>query len=143
MYKFNEEGTGYRSSARHRGRGVSPAPSASPSPGPEELSLDQIRKKVREKRILLDAIDIKDEAREEDEDALDRRDRREADDLYRRIRRLQEDIDNHPNAGLRSTDSDAERRQMKRQCVGMLRQLVSRRRGRARPRPRRATAGRG
>jgi len=121
VYKFNDEGSGYRSSARHRARGASPSPavSASSSPGPEEMSLDQLRKRVREKRILLDAIDIKDEARTEDEDVLDRRDRRDADDLYRRIRRVQDDIDNHANAGLRSTDSDAERRQMKRQLQNL------------------------
>lgn len=122
VYKFNDDASsGYKSSARHRTRGVSPSPavSASPSPGPEEMSLDQLRKKVKEKRILLDAIDIKDEARSEDEDALDRRDRRDADDLYRRIRRIQEDIDSHPNAGLRNTDSDTERRQMKRQLQNL------------------------
>ncbi|KAF8543591.1 hypothetical protein BDD12DRAFT_801942 [Trichophaea hybrida] len=122
VYKFNDDASsGYKSSARHRARGVSPSPaiSVSPSPGPEEMSLDQLRKKVKEKRILLDAIDIKDEARLEDEDTLDRRDRRDADDLYRRIRRIQEDIDSHPNAGLRSTNSDAERRQMKRQLQNL------------------------
>ncbi|KAA8913511.1 actin cytoskeleton-regulatory complex protein pan1 [Sphaerosporella brunnea] len=119
VYKFNDEEAGYRSSARHRTRGSSRSPAPSPSPAPEELSLDQLRKKVKEKRILLDAIDIKDEARAEDEDALDRRDRRDADDLYRRIRRVQEDIDNHPNAGLRTADSDAERRQLKRQLQNL------------------------
>lgn len=119
VYKFNDEGSGYKSSARHRSRGASPSPGKSPSPGPEELSLDQLRKKVKEKRILLDAIDIKDEARNDDEDALDRRDRRDSDDLYRRIRRIQEDIDSHPNAGLRTNDSDGERRQMKRQLQNL------------------------
>jgi hypothetical protein len=120
-YKFNDDAasTVYKSSARHRNRGASPAPRETTSPAPEELSLDQLRKKVKEKRILLDAIDIKDEARNEDEDALDRRDRRDADDLYRRIRRLQEDIDAHPNSGLRSYDSDAERRQLKRQLQNL------------------------
>jgi flagellar biosynthesis/type III secretory pathway chaperone len=124
VYKFNEsEAGGYRSSARHRVRSdrsgsSSPSPGTA-SPAPEEMSLSQLRKKVKEKRILLDAIDIKDEARAEDEDALDRRDRRDADDLYRRIRKIQEDIDNHPNAGLRNTDLDAERRQMKRQLQNL------------------------
>ena len=121
VYKFNDDASsGYKSSARHRTRGVSPSPaSASPSPGPEEMSLDQLRKKVKEKRILLDAIDIKDEARSEDDEALDRRDRRDIDDLFRRIRRIQEDIDIHPNAGLRTNDADVERRQMKRQLQNL------------------------
>ena len=124
VYKFDESNAGgYKSSARHRVRGGemgrSPSPAAPGTPAPEEMTLDQLRKKTREKQILLDAIDIKDEARFEDDDALDRRDRRDADDLYRRIRRVQEDIDVHPSAGLRSTDSDAERRQMKRQLQNL------------------------
>jgi hypothetical protein len=119
VYKFDDNESGYISSARHRvrdrGRSPSPAISASPSPAPEELSVDQLRKKVREKRVILDAIDIKDEDRAEDEDAMDRRDRRDADDLFRRIRKIHEDIDNHSNASLHISDPDAERRQLKRQ----------------------------
>lgn len=120
VYKFDENNTaGYKSSARHRVRGGETGRTPSPAPPSEELSMDQLRKKVREKQILLDAIDIKDEARFEDDEHLDRRDRRDCDDLYRRIRRVQEDIDDHPNAGLRSTDSDAERRQLKRQLQNL------------------------
>ncbi|EDO03506.1 hypothetical protein SS1G_05987 [Sclerotinia sclerotiorum 1980 UF-70] len=74
-----------------------------------------LKKKVREKQVLLDAIDFKDENAADEDDALDRKDRREAEDLYRRIRRIQEDIDAHPDASLRNVDSGAERRAMKRQ----------------------------
>lgn len=121
VYRFNEEQeSGYKSSARHRVRdGRSPSPAVSKSPASEELTLDQLRKKVKEKQVLLDAIDIKDENRAEDDEILDRRDRRDCDDLYRRIRRVQEDIDSHPNAGLRVDDTDAERRQMKRQLQNL------------------------
>jgi hypothetical protein len=74
-----------------------------------------LRKKIREKQVLLDAIDFKDENAADEDDALDRRDRREAEELYRRIRRIQEDIDAHPDAALRNVDSGAERRILKRQ----------------------------
>lgn len=119
VYRFDDNEVGYKSNARHRARGgrsPSPAvPGTSASPAPDEMSLDQLRKKVREKQILLDAIDIKDEAEAEDDEVLDRRDRRDADDLYRRIRRVQEDIDAHPNASLQGADSEVERRQLRRQ----------------------------
>lgn len=114
---------GYKSNARHRNRGGrSPSPAVtgtSASPAPDELSLDQLRKKVREKQILLNAVDIKDEAEAEDDEILDRRDRRDADDLYRRIRRVQEDIDAHPNLTLQGPNSEAERRQLRRQLQNL------------------------
>ena len=121
VFRNNDDEVGYRSSARRRvgegGRTPSPAQSASPpsEASNDEVSIEQMRKKIREKQILLDAIDFKDENAAEEDDALDRRDRRDAEDLYRRIRRLQEDIDNHPKASLRDVDSSAERRALKRQ----------------------------
>ncbi|KAG9991381.1 hypothetical protein KCU78_g19751, partial [Aureobasidium melanogenum] len=115
VYKNNDEDVGYRSSARRRtgdpGRTASPA-QEKPA---EEMSVDQLKKAIREKQVLLDAMDFEDEGRADEEDALDRKDRKEADELYRRIRRIQEDIDGHPNSGFRTTDSDAERRALKRQ----------------------------
>lgn len=121
VFRNNDDDMGYRSSARRRvgGGGRTPSPAQSTSPVSEgsndELSNDQMRKKIREKQVLLDAIDFKDENAIEEDDALDRRDRREAEDLYRRIRRLQEDIDSHPKATMRDVDSSAERRALKRQ----------------------------
>lgn len=123
VYRFDDNEVGYKSNARHRGRGGrSPSPAVSgtsASTALDELSLDQLRKKVREKQILLEAVDIKDEADAEDDAVLDRRDRRDADDLYRRIRKVQEDIDAHPNATLQGGDSEAERRQLKRQLQNL------------------------
>ncbi|KAF2178486.1 hypothetical protein K469DRAFT_642299 [Zopfia rhizophila CBS 207.26] len=125
VYRNNDDQIGYRSSARHRlgAGGRSPSPATPSSPGSErsqdELSIDQLKKLVKEKQILLDAIDIRDENQADEDDALDRRDRREAEDLYRRIRRIQEDIDAHPKASLRSSDSDAERRALKRQLQNL------------------------
>lgn len=129
VYRNNDEQTGYKSSARRRlgGGGRSPSPATPSSPGSErsqdELSVDELRKAVREKQILLDAMDIRDEDAADEDDALDRRDRREAEDLYRRIRRVQEDIDAHPQASLRSNDSDAERRALKRQLQKLIDRL--------------------
>ncbi|KAF2804290.1 uncharacterized protein BDZ99DRAFT_425887 [Mytilinidion resinicola] len=125
VFKNNDDNVGYRSSARHRlgAGGRSPSPATPTSPASErsadELSVDQLRKSVREKQVLLDALDTQDENRADEDDALDRRDRREADDLYRRIRRVQEDIDSHPGASMRSGESDAERRTLRRQLQGL------------------------
>ncbi|KAJ6121759.1 hypothetical protein N7512_004224 [Penicillium capsulatum] len=118
MFKNNDSAGGYRSSARRRvgneARTPSPAASSQTSEA-EELSVEQLRKKIRETQVFLDAVDFKDENRSEDDDALDRRDRREAESLMDRIRRVQDDIDTHPNAGLRKLDSGAERRALRRQ----------------------------
>ena len=125
VFKNNDEDVGYKSSARRRlgggGRTPSPVPSTSPSSerSSDDLSVEQLRKRVREKQVLLDAIDFKDENAADEDDALDRKDRREAEDLYRRIRRVQEDIDSHPDATLRNVDSGAERRALKRQLQGL------------------------
>ena len=121
IFRHNDDDVGYRSSARRRvgGGGRTPSPAQSTSPASEtaseEISTEQLRKQIREKQVLLDAMDFKDENAVEEEDALDRRDRREAEDLYRRIRRVQEDIDSHPKSSLRGTDSSAERRGLQRQ----------------------------
>ncbi|KAI0024903.1 hypothetical protein F4780DRAFT_723501 [Xylariomycetidae sp. FL0641] len=121
VFKNNDDDVGYRSSARRRvGGSASPRPQSPASGGSnEELSVDQLRKKIREKQVLLDAMDFKDEAAAEEDDMLDRRDRREADELYRRIRRIQDDIDAHPDAALASGDSEAERRALKRQLQNL------------------------
>lgn len=125
IFKNNDEDVGYKSSARRRvgggGRTPSPVPSntSSSERSSDELSIEQLRKKIREKQVLLDAIDFKDENAADEDDALDRKDRREAEDLYRRIRRIQEDIDIHPDASLRTVDSGAERRALKRQLQGL------------------------
>ncbi|KAK4190409.1 hypothetical protein QBC35DRAFT_81014 [Podospora australis] len=116
VYKNNDEAVGYRSSARRRVGNNSPRPESPASVNSnEDLTLDQLRKKIKEKQVLLDAMDFADERHVEEDDILDRRDRREADELYRRIRRIQEDIDNHPDASLISGDSEAERRALKRE----------------------------
>ncbi|KAL8731770.1 MAG: hypothetical protein Q9166_003217 [cf. Caloplaca sp. 2 TL-2023] len=121
IFRNNDDEIGYKSSARRRigagGRTPSPVQPTSPSSeaSNDDLSVEQLQKRIREKQVLLDALDFKDENAVDEDDALDRRDHRDAEDLYRRIRVLQEDIDSHPNASLRIVDSEAERRNMKRQ----------------------------
>ncbi|KAI8628677.1 hypothetical protein F5Y19DRAFT_110438 [Xylariaceae sp. FL1651] len=120
VFRNNDDDVGYRSSARRRVGNSSPRPESPASvTSNEDLSVDQLRKKIREKQVLLDAMDFKDEAAAEEDDILDRRDRREAEELYRRIRRIQDDIDAHPDAALIGGDSDAERRALKRQLQNL------------------------
>lgn len=123
VFRNNDDDVGYRSSARRAvarggggGRTPSPAQSSEMSDSAyDDMTPDQIRKKIREKRILMDATDFQDERQQDDDDILDRRDRREAEDLFRQIRRLQDDIDTHPNSGLGSGDTGAEKRTMRRE----------------------------
>ena len=125
VFRNNDDDTGYKSSARRRlnGGGRTPSPVQSSSVNQssnEDLSLEQLRKKVREKQIILDAIDFKEENNADEDDALDRRDLRDVEDLKQRIRRVQEDIDAHPNATLRNIDSSAERRALQRQLQALV-----------------------
>lgn len=117
MFKNNDEAVGYRSSARRRvgNNARTPSPAASPQASEDELSAEQLRKKIRETQVMLDAVDFQDEGRAEDDDALDRRDRKEAESLMDRIRRVQDDIDTHPNASFRHLNSGTERRSLRRQ----------------------------
>ncbi|KAI1200041.1 hypothetical protein F5X97DRAFT_294729 [Nemania serpens] len=120
VFRNNDDDVGYKSSARRRIGNASPRPDSPASVASnDELSLDQLRKKIREKQVVLDAMDFKDETAAEEDDILDRRDRREAEELYRRIRRIQDDIDAHPDAALVGGDSDAERRALKRQLQNL------------------------
>ncbi|KAF7196039.1 Actin cytoskeleton-regulatory complex protein pan1 [Pseudocercospora fuligena] len=124
VFKNNDDDVGYRSSARRRvgdhARSGSPALSDTSSVNTaDDMSIDQLKKTIREKQVLLDAMDFEDEGKADEEDALDRKDRKEAEELFRRIRRIQEDIDGHPNSAFKTGDSDAERRSLQRQLRTM------------------------
>ncbi|KAJ5817943.1 hypothetical protein N7447_007951 [Penicillium robsamsonii] len=116
MFKNNDSAGGYRSSARRRvgNEARTPSPAASGA-SDEEYSVEQLQKKIREAKVMIDAADFQDENRAEDDDDLDRQDRREAESLMERIRRVQDDLDTHPNAVFRQVDSGAERRALRRQ----------------------------
>lgn len=119
VFRNNDEDVGYRSSARRRigasGRTPSPSLSDTSDPITDDMTPDQIRKKIREKKILMDATDFQDEKAVDDDDVYDRRDRREAEELFRKIRQLQDDIDTHPNSVVAGGDTGAERRSMRRE----------------------------
>ena len=120
VFRNNDDDIGYKSSARRRmgggGRTPSPVPSSPLSEhSSDDLSIEQLQKKIREKQVLLDAVDFKDETAGDEDDVLDRKDRRDAEDLFRRIRQIQDDINSHPNASFREADSEAERRALRRQ----------------------------
>lgn len=119
LYKHNDDYVPYISSARRRHGGDSRTSSKPTSPAPEkadeDLSVEQLKKKIREVKIQLDAVDFRDQTQAEEDEELDRRDRREAEALMDRIRRVQDDIDTHPDAVFRNLDSGAERRSLRRQ----------------------------
>ena len=118
MFKNNDTAGGYRSSARRRignSSARTPSPSVSSQGSEEETSVDQLKKKIHETRVMLDAVDFRDADRAEEDEVLDRRDRREAESLMDRIRRVQDDIDTDPNASFRHLDTGAERRTLRRQ----------------------------
>lgn len=126
VFKNDDSAMAYKSSARRR-QNNNNTPSPSESPGPqkpdEDDSVDKLQKKIRETKIMLDAADFQDESRAEEDENLNRRDKREAESLMDRIRRVQDDIDTDPKAAFRNTDSGAERRALRRQLQSYLDQL--------------------
>lgn len=123
VFKNDDSEFGYKSSARRRvgadGRSPSPVHSSSPVSESDDLSLEQLEKQIREKQVLLDALDFGDENEADQDEILDRKDRRDADELFRRIRNVQEEIDANPNTTLRSGGSDSERRTKRRKLQGL------------------------
>lgn len=120
VFRNNDDDVGYRSSARRRvgdgGRTPSPLQSTSHSSEKydDDLSVEQLRKNVREKQMLLDAMDVEAENDADEEDRkIDRSDRPE--DLYRRIQQIQDDLDNLPGASPQTGDTEAGRRTLRRE----------------------------
>lgn len=120
VFRNNDDDVGYRSSARRRvgdgGRTPSPLQSTSHSSEKydDDLSVEQLRKNVREKQMLLDAMDVEAENDADEEDRkIDRSDRPE--DLYRRIQQIQDDLDNLPRASPQTGDTEAGRRTLRRE----------------------------
>ncbi|KAK9371630.1 uncharacterized protein V1513DRAFT_406959 [Lipomyces chichibuensis] len=119
VFKNNDdEATLYVSSARRR-NGGSRGATGSPSPtvssvgsSEKELSkgetLESLRKAIREKKILLNAIDAEDDFAFNEDQYLNSRDRDESDDLIRKIRHIQEDIDDYASSAP-STNVNAEK----------------------------------
>ncbi|KAK9327953.1 hypothetical protein V1520DRAFT_20774 [Lipomyces starkeyi] len=119
VFKNNDdEAALYVSSARRR-NGGSRGATGSPSPtvssagsSGKELSkgetLESLRKAIREKKILLNAIDSEDDFAFNEDQYLNSRDRDESDDLIRKIRHIQEDINDYTSS-VPSTNLNAEK----------------------------------
>ncbi|EEP82927.1 conserved hypothetical protein [Uncinocarpus reesii 1704] len=125
VFKNNDDAAAYKSSARRRAGGTpSPSPSSTPAEKVnDDLPVEQLKKKIHETKIMLDATDFRDESRAEEDEVLNRRDRREAESLMERIRRVQDDIDTDPKAAFRNADAGAERRSLRRQLQAFQDQL--------------------
>ncbi|KAK9320401.1 hypothetical protein V1517DRAFT_209717 [Lipomyces orientalis] len=141
VFKNNDdEASLYVSSARRRNGGSrgatsSPSPSVSSVGSGKELSkgetLESLRKAIREKQILLNAIDAEDDFAFNEDLYLSSRDRDEADDLIRKVRHIQEDIDDYTSSAP-STNVNAEKAALRNQLqylADRLPVLVGRARG--------------
>lgn len=119
VFKNNDDDIGYKSSARHRS-GIKPSQSSSSSINTfDDSSIEELKKRVHEKQLILDTLDQEAKKIAKADDELGRKDRDDAEDLYRRIRRTQEDIDAHPDSALCNTDSASERRALKCQLQAL------------------------
>ncbi|RPA85238.1 hypothetical protein BJ508DRAFT_5812 [Ascobolus immersus RN42] len=111
-YKFKEDSEEvYRSSARRRPKTANAAEERAntSSPAAKDMPIEQLRRLVREKQIMLEGIDAEDALGGDMDAGRDSRDRAAADDLMRRIRKLQDDINSHPNAHLRGKSTGADK----------------------------------
>lgn len=116
VYKHNDADIGYVSSSRRRAPG--PAPDSarnSPAPEmpgssarPETRTLSDLKKQIKEKQVILDALDQQDEGRNGSEE-LNAQARRDADDLIRQIRKIQAKLDAHQNTHLLAGDENKEK----------------------------------
>ncbi|ANB15458.1 Ede1p [Sugiyamaella lignohabitans] len=120
VYKNNDdEFGGYVSSARHRNRrhdaDEPKKESESSFPPIEKMNVTQLRKAIKEKKILLDAIDAKDEEDYSAVETLESRDKAAIEELKGRILKVQRELSQHPESALLSTgDVTHERRQLLR-----------------------------
>ncbi|CAD6499842.1 BgTH12-03948 [Blumeria graminis f. sp. triticale] len=123
VYKNNDDDVGYKSSARRRiGNNIQFLASTSTTRD-TDISVEQLRKNIREKQVLLESMVSKDEKASDEKDALDRRESREAEVLYQQIRRIQEDINSHPSSLAENVDIITERRILKRRLQSLTEKL--------------------
>lgn len=135
VFKNNDDDFGYKSSARHRSTRNNDInnseKSSSDFSNSSNMSIVQLRKAIREKQILLDAVDARDEEAYGEVEHLESRDRQVIDDIKSRIIRVQREISAHPQAPLlaggASSNAD-DRRQLLRKLnaqTDLLPQLTS------------------
>jgi actin cytoskeleton-regulatory complex protein PAN1 len=111
-YKFKEDTEEvYRSSARRRPKTANAVEDRTntSSPAAKDMPIEELRKLIKEKQIILEGIDAEDALGVNMDVGRDSRDRADADDLMRRIRKLQDDINSHPNAHLRGKSTGVDK----------------------------------
>ncbi|CCU77088.1 actin cytoskeleton-regulatory complex protein PAN1 [Blumeria hordei DH14] len=123
VYKNNDDDVGYKSSARRRTGNNIQFSAAASTTRDTDVSVEQLRKKIREKQVLLESMVFKDEKASDEKDALYRREIREAEVLYQQIRRIQEDINSHPSSLVDNVDIITERRILKRRLQSLTEKL--------------------
>lgn len=101
MYRFNESEIAYNPSSRRRA--ISPGPSEDNYREDRDRgdNLAKLKKSMREKQIVLDALEAQKEDKAMFGKSADRAylEERELEDVRRRIRRVQDEIDHMPNTG--------------------------------------------
>ena len=106
VYK-HDDAVGYVSSARRRPVEAKPAKTS---------DIDEIKKQIKEKQVLLDAQD------EAEDDTIDRQARAECDELFSQIRKTQQKLDSHANAHM-LVASDSERAELQRKLQSLVDRL--------------------
>ncbi|CCG80857.1 Actin cytoskeleton-regulatory complex protein pan-1 [Taphrina deformans PYCC 5710] len=135
VYKHNDLDVGYVSSSRRRVPGAvsevgrdSPQPQTISRDEPREPSIRDLKKIIKEKEVILQAIDHQDESRLQHDSTINRHARKEADDLMKEIRKVQDKIDLHQNVHLLDGGEEREKSSMQRQLqklVDMLPEVAS------------------
>lgn len=126
VYKHNDADVGYVSSSRRRAPGSAPESVKTPSSAPSEAStasISGLRKLIKEKQVLLDAIDQRDESRPDEDFKLNQQARKDADDLFRQIRKVQSRLDSHHNKHLLEGDDSREKSNLQRQLQSLVDRL--------------------
>lgn len=101
----NDDDNIYTSNARH---GKKAAPSV------DEMSIAELRNKVKEKQNTLDAIDSRDGGEYDTVRALETKDQSAIEALKERIMKVQKEINSHPNASLLGLNINEKKKELQR-----------------------------
>lgn len=127
VYKHNDSDVGYVSSSRRRGPASSseqtqPSKVSAKPPTDQngEYTLSELKKLIKEKQVLLDAIDDMAPDLADENRNLDAQARRESDELLRQIRKAQTRLDAHQNAHLLNSTDDQEKTVLHRRLQALV-----------------------
>ena len=110
-YKNDDSNFGYVSNVRHRKKNVSNNDSSNGNEKPShnsDLTIADLKKLVREKKILLDAVDVEDQDSAISSRQMESRNYQEIDSLKQQIRKIQSQL----NDNVSSSGSIGERKQL-------------------------------